>query len=151
MKYNLEQLSDRLEIEDLITEYADAIDQMDIDRLDDVFTPDAHVDYSAFGGIKGSYLEAKAFLIDALPAFANTQHMIANYKITLEGDTATGRIMCFNPMELNMGDDQENPTFFLGLWYIDEYVKTADGWRISKRSEVKSYDFNTPEFMKFDK
>ena len=31
MKYTLEQISDRLEIEDLITEYADAIDEVDID------------------------------------------------------------------------------------------------------------------------
>ena len=150
MKYNLEQISDRLEIEDLITDYADAIDALDIDRLDQIFTDDAFIDYSAMGGAVGAYPEVKRFLKDALPAFANTQHMISNYQIKLDGNKATGKIMCFNPMELNMGEGQENPIFFIGLWYIDEYVKTDQGWRICKRSEIKSYDFNTPEFMSFD-
>ncbi len=147
MKYSLQQISDRLEIEDLITEYADAIDTIELDRLDQVFSEDAFIDYSAMGGAVGKYPEVKAFLAKAMPAFKNTQHMIANYKITLDGDSATGKIMCFNPMELNMGD-KSCPVFFLGLWYIDEYFRTAAGWRISKRSEIKSYDFNTPDFMK---
>lgn len=149
MKYSLEQLSDRLEIEDLITEYADAIDTQQLDRLDAVFTEDAYIDYSAMGGEVGDYQKVKSFLASALPAFKNTQHMIANYKITLNGDKATGKIMCFNPMELHMGE-QPSPVFFLGLWYLDEYVKTDAGWRIAKRSEQKSYDFNTPDFIQFD-
>lgn len=147
MKYTLQQISDRLEIEDLITEYADAIDTMQLDRLDTVFSTDAFIDYSAMGGAVGRYPEVKAFLAQSMPIFKNTQHLIANYKISLNGDTATGKIMCFNPMELNMGD-KPSPVFFLGLWYIDDYVRTPDGWRIAKRSEVKSYDFNLPDFMK---
>ncbi len=138
-----------IQIGDLITDYADAIDTLDIDRLDTLFTPDAYIDYSAMGGAVGSYSVVKAFLKEALPVFANTQHMISNFQIKLDGDKATGKIMCFNPMELNMGEDQQNAIFFLGLWYIDEYVKTDDGWRIAKRSEEKSYDFNTPDFMSF--
>ena len=149
MKYSLEQVSDRLEIEDLITDYADAIDSLEIDRLDEIFTPDAHIDYSAMGGAVGAYPEVKTFLKDALPAFKNTQHLIANYQIKLDGDKAMGKIMCFNPMELNTGDGPDIPVFFLGLWYIDEYVKTEQGWRISKRSEEKSYAFNAPDFMNF--
>lgn len=151
MKYTLEQISDRLEIEDLITEYADAIDTCELDRLDQVFTLDAHIDYSAMGGAVGSYPEVKAFLVQALPAFKNTQHLIANYQIKLSGATATGKIMCFNPMEFESSDAAPLPVFFLGLWYLDEYVKTPEGWRINKRSEVKSYSYNTPAFLQFDK
>lgn len=149
MKYTLEQISDRLEIEDLIIDYADAIDTCDIDRLDQIFTNDAFIDYSAMGGAVGPYPEVKAFLQDALPAFKNTQHMIGNYQIKLDGDEATGKIMCFNPVQLDLGE-QKSEVFFLGLWYLDEYIKTAKGWRIVKRSEQKSYDFNAPEFMSFD-
>lgn len=147
MKYSLQQVSDRLEIEDLITDYADAIDRQDFDLLDDIFTEDAHIDYSEMGGAVGPYPEVKAFLQEALPAFTNTQHMIANYQIRLDGDKATGRIMCFNPMELNSGEGPAIPVFFLGLWYIDEYVRTDQGWRIAKRSEEKSYSYNAPDFM----
>lgn len=147
MKYSLEQVSDRLEIEDLIVEYADAIDTQELDRLDQVFTADAHIDYSAAGGAVGAYPEVKQFLKDSLPAFKNTQHMIGNYRIKLDGDKASGKIMCFNPMELDTGEGDPLEVFFLGLWYHDEYVKTAAGWRISKRSETKSYSYNTPDFL----
>jgi len=149
MKYTLEQISDRLEIEDLIVEYSNAVDNADLNQLDRVFTQDAFVDYSAFGGAVGSYQEARAFLAESLPLFKNTQHMISNFQIKLEGDRATGKIMCLNPMHLELEEGQKN-MFFVGLWYIDEYVKTAEGWKISKRSEVKSWDYNTPEFINFD-
>lgn len=146
MKYSLQQLSDRLEIEDLLADYADAIDRGDMDALDRIFTPDAFIDYSAMGGAKGSYPEVKQFLQQSLRGFANTQHLIGNYQIRLAGDRASGKIMCFNPMELK-GREQNLPVFFLGLWYLDEYVRTADGWRISQRVEQKSWAFNTPPFI----
>ena len=103
------------------------------------------------GGAVGSYPQVKTFLQQSLPAFANTQHMISNFRIQLQGETATGKVMCFNPMELNMGEAEDNAVFFLGLWYMDEYRKTDKGWRIAKRCEIKSYDFNTPEFVNFAK
>ncbi len=148
MRYTIEQVMDRLEIEDLITDYAAIIDSGEVDKLDAIFTPDAFIDYSAMGGAKGAYPEVREFLRKALAGFKNTQHLIANFEIKLDGDRATGRIMCFNPMELNTGDKPAIPVFFIGLWYHDEYVKTPDGWRIAKRSESKSWTHNLPSFMK---
>jgi hypothetical protein len=66
----------------------------------------------------------------------------------LHGDKATGRVMCFNPMEMALPEGKKQ-TFFLGLWYVDEYRRTDRGWRISRREEVKSWVFNTPDFMNF--
>ena len=54
--------------------------------------------------------------------------------------------MCLNPMEMSMGKDSTQ-TWFLGLWYVDEYRRTEQGWRISRRAEEKSWAFNTPDFM----
>jgi hypothetical protein len=35
----------------------------------------------------------------------------------------------------------EGPTtMLLGLWYDDEFVRTAGGWRMSRRSETKCFD-----------
>ncbi len=130
----------------LIAHYAHLIDKQDIVGLDNAFTEDASIDYTDFGGPKGSLQEIKEFLSQELPVFKNTQHMISNYQIKVSGDEATGRIMCFNPMELNM-PDQGNPVLFYGLWYVDKYVRTGNGWRIKERSEEKSYGFNVPDFM----
>lgn len=148
MRYTMTMVADRLEIEDLITDYAAAIDSGEIDKLDAIFTPDAFIDYSAMGGAKGSYPEVKVFLAKALKGFRNTQHLIGNFEIRLDGDKATGKIMCFNPMELETGDKPAIPVFFLGLWYHDEYIKTSEGWRIARRTEQKSWVYNVPGFMK---
>jgi len=144
-----QELSDRFEIQDLVFHYADLIDRKEIDRLrTDVFTPDVHVDYSAFGGSVGDLEETIAFLkaslTDAL--FPHSQHLNANVQIEVDGDTAKGRIMCFNPMNMVVGEG-ETTMFFLGLWYLDEYRRTDRGWRIARREEVRSWAFNLPDFM----
>lgn len=143
-----QELSDRFEIQDLVFHYADLIDQKNIDELRNVFTPDAHIDYSAMGGTIGGLEDTLEFLSGALSQalFPNTQHLNANVQIFVDGDCAKGRVMCFNPMEM-VTPDGSSQTFFLGLWYADEYRRTVNGWRISRRAEEKSWVFNTPDFM----
>jgi hypothetical protein len=146
---SIQELSDRLEIQDLVFHYADLIDKKQIDRLrEDIFTADAHIDYSAMGGSVGDLDETIAFLKASLTdeLFPNTQHLNANVQVKVDGDTATGRVMCFNPMEMAVGEGATQ-TFFLGLWYVDEYRRTEQGWRMSRRAEEKSWVFNAPDFM----
>src|SRR5579875_2841381 len=95
---SLQEISDRLEIQQLMIDYSSAIDQRDYDRLDDVFTPDAYIDYRAMGGIDGRFPEVKAWLAEVLPGFVNYAHMLGLPSIQLAGDSATARTFCFNPM-----------------------------------------------------
>ena len=30
--------------------------------------------------------------------------------------------------------------YFVGIWYVDEFVRTEQGWRMSKRVEEKCFD-----------
>ena len=55
-------LADRLEIGDLITRYATAVDRRDWDLYRSVFTTDAEIDYTSAGGIAGTLDEVVAFL-----------------------------------------------------------------------------------------
>lgn len=144
-----QELSDRFEIQDLCFRYAQIIDSKDFDALrSDVFTADAHIDYSVFGGSVGGLEDTITFLKEAMTAevFPAHQHLNANVQIALNGDTATGRVMCFNPQEMNLGEGKTQ-LFMCGLWYVDEYVRTDQGWRIRRRVEEKSWVFNTPDFM----
>ena len=143
-----QEISDRFEIQDLVFRYAQLVDAQNIDELREVFTEDAHIDYSAMGGSVGNLEETLAFLAASLTRklFPNSQHLNANVQVHLDGDTATGRVMCFNPMLMAIADGQKQ-MFFLGLWYVDEYRRTGSGWRISRRTEEKSWVFNTPDFM----
>ncbi|HET9565872.1 MAG TPA: nuclear transport factor 2 family protein [Mycobacterium sp.] len=135
---SLEEISDRLELQHLLISYSEAIDRREFDELDAIFTPDAYVDYRDTGGIDGQYPQIKAWLADVLPTyFSRNAHMLGLPAIKLAGDTATARTFCFNPMVLN-GDKPR--IMQVGVWYDDEFVRTADGWRISRRGEIKCYD-----------
>lgn len=144
---SLQQISDRLEIQQLFVDYADAIDRRQWDALDQVFTPDAYIDYRAMGGIDGRYPEIKAWLAQALAHFPAYFHMVGNLSIKVDGDTASSRIICFNPMSIPLGDGKTQ-TMFLGLWYCDRFVRTADGWRMCERIEERCFDYNVPQAMK---
>lgn len=143
MTMTIQELSDRFEIQDLLVTYSDAIDRRDWDALDHVFTPDAVIDYTAVGGIRGALPQIKEFLADGLGLFSTFQHLTGHAKVTLDGDTATGRAICFNPMTITDAAGTEH-TMFVGLWYIDRYVRTEAGWRIAERAEERAYVHNPP-------
>jgi ketosteroid isomerase-like protein len=139
MTRSLRELSDRLEIQDLLVDYSYAVDRRDWDALDEVFTPDAVIDFRATGGACGDLGTIKAFLADALAHFSASQHLVAASKIELVGDTARGRTMCHNPMVLDGGR-----VMFVGLWYVDRFVRTGAGWRIEHRAQELAYFHNAP-------
>ncbi len=140
---SLEELSDRLDIQDLLVSYSHAIDFQQWDELDDVFTPDAHIDYSVFGGPARPDPEIKEYLRTTMPLFAAYYHMVPTSKVTLDGDRATAVTICHNPMVLPLPDGGEH-LFVCGLWYRDTFVRTPAGWRIAERVEEKTYVDNMP-------
>ena len=85
----------------------------------DVFTPDA--EYNAFG---------TAYSLERFPALlaeAPRGQFIGNMPVVeLDGDRATG-------VQHYVFIDQQTHAMRLG-WYKDEYRRTADGWRIYRRS-----------------
>lgn len=143
MTMTLAELSDRFEIQDLLVTYTDAIDRRDWDALDEVFTSDAVIDYTAVGGIRGDLAEIKAFLAEGLGWFSSFQHLTGPAKVVVEGDHATGRAICHNPMTLTDAAGIAH-TIFIGIWYVDTYERTPQGWRIASRSEERSYVHNPP-------
>jgi 3-phenylpropionate/cinnamic acid dioxygenase small subunit len=138
MALTLQDISDRIEINDLLIRYSKAIDQKDWQLLDTVFTPDAEVDYVSSGGIKGSYPEARAWLEKALAIFPITVHYVTNSEVTLAGDRAAARTAVYNPMFFKNPDGTLHH-FAVGAYYVDELVRTKGGWRIAKRREDQAF------------
>ena len=144
---SLQEVSDRLEIQELITRYANAIDSRDFDALDRVFTPDAYIDYRALGGIDGRYPAIKKWLAEVLPTFPRYTHLVGNIGIELDGDSARSRTACINPMEVPLpgGGSQ---IMWLALWYVDTFLRTPAGWRMSERIEERGVQYNVPEHIR---
>ena len=136
---DIKEISDRLELEKLVTDYATAVDTRNFTEFNNLFTADAIIDYTAVGGISGNLKEIIVYLETALDFFPNYQHFISNISLTITGNNATGKVMCFNPMQT-----KENLVFFLGIWYHDTYINIDDRWFISSRIEESSWSHNVP-------
>ncbi|QLY28237.1 nuclear transport factor 2 family protein [Nocardia huaxiensis] len=137
---SLQEISDRLEIEDLMVRYSHAVDTHQWHLLDEIFTEDAHIDYTAMGGPAGDLASTKAFLASVMPNFSAFQHLVSNSSVRVEGDHATARTMCHNPM-LVAGPEGKRQLMMCGLWYHDTFVRVDGNWRIHQRVEEKSYMF----------
>jgi len=124
---------DRIEMDGLLTRYATAIDGLDWDLLDTVFTRDAHLDYRSAGGLAGTYPEVRQWLADVLPLFEITQHLVVNreYKRTTDGVRTRSSFLNHNRLRV----EGEPWQFTVGGRYHDRLVRTTDGWRISRRTE----------------
>ena len=136
-----QELSDRLEIQDLIIAYSYAIDFHRFDDLDEIFTSDALLDFTATGGLAGPLPQIKEWLASVLTHFAGHQHLVATSSVKLAGNNATARTICHNPMWF---PDAEQPPMFVGLWYFDTLVRTPAGWRISRRIQQQGYLYGLP-------
>ncbi len=133
-------LSDRIEIQDLLTRYCSALDSRQYNLLDSVFAPDAFVDYTSAGGISGRLPEVKAWLEKALGQFPMVQHYVTNFDILVDGDNAKSRCMFYNPMVLPNSEGKRGPDLvFFGGYYNDRLVRTLAGWRITERVEESTW------------
>ncbi|NTY63861.1 nuclear transport factor 2 family protein [Mycolicibacterium sphagni] len=112
---------DLVEIQQLLAKYAVTITQGDIDGLISVFTPDGT--YSAFGSTYT--LSRFPELVDAAPKglFMTGTSLV---DLTEGADIATGtQPLCFiehSAHDMRIG------------YYKDNYVRTADGWRLKTRA-----------------
>jgi hypothetical protein len=125
---DLQTISDRIEIADLLTRYTRAIDTGEWDRLDEVFTADAYIDYTVTGGIEGAFTEVKAWLAEMLPMFPGRHHVLGQSEVAIDGDKADVTAYFLNPMVLPQPDGSELLWEF-GGYYRHKLVRTPEGWR----------------------
>jgi hypothetical protein len=135
---NIQEISDRLEIQNLLAKYARAVDTRDWALWRSLFTDDATVDYSSAGAIAGTRDEVAAWLEAALSAMQMMQHFITNIEIDISGDTADVRAMFYNPMQLPGMPDLS----FCGGYYHHTMVRMPEGWRSRALREENAWFTN---------
>ena len=128
----LQDISDRIQIQDLLARYALAIDTKNWALLDTCFTSGAEVDYTSTGGEKGPYPQIRRWLEKVLSSFAVTVHHIGNISVELDGDRARARTYLWNPMGFQQADGTLH-WFVVSAHYVDALVRTGEGWRIQQR------------------
>lgn len=124
----LARAADRVEIMEVLSRYAQCVDESDWDGLDALFVEGAVIDFSNNGGARDTFPAIKGYLRESLAIFAAIQHYQTNFAIDLDGDTARVRNYVFTQMvSIVDGADQ---LLADGGYYDSTLVRTADGWRL---------------------
>lgn len=131
---------DRDAIVELLRRYAAAIDARDREGVRALFTSEAILDYRTTDGPRGPRDEVVDWLLDALAGVTLTQHLLTNHEIEVDGDTARATTQMLNPLVMGAGDGEDAAVLLFGGRYEDELVRTPDGWRISGRLHVVTWE-----------
>jgi hypothetical protein len=136
------RLADLAEIREVLSRYARAFSGRDIDLMDNVFSPDAMIDYSAIGGSRAPWPETKQWLRpmvmdvelfllyvgDVYPTFAPDRNA-AEVETTWHG--------------VFVATADAVPLLIYGS-YLDQFVRTAEGWRIADRTDRPAIQLPAP-------
>jgi hypothetical protein len=134
MTYSLEEMADRMAINDLITYYVHAIDAGNYDDLDNVFLPDTIFDLTSAGAIKGPWTEVKEYYRANRVVYEHYFHMYGNLLITFDADRASARVKSKVLNPIGIRDDKGKLRIFqVDGSYDDIFVKMPAGWRIKER------------------
>ena len=118
------------DIEQALIRYTLACDRRDWSLLDGVFLPDVVANYGGEYRLQGRdklMRMIRHFLDDCGP----TQHLLGNFRITVDGDTAESA--CYvRAAHAGLGEKQ---SLVYEVWgeYRDQWLHTAEGWRICER------------------
>jgi ketosteroid isomerase-like protein len=128
--------SDVVELNRLAYRYAAAVDGRDVDAFLAVFTPDARMrSYQAgsdepFADARGhEQLASVPETMDKM--FGITVHQMTNHLVDVDGDRATGEVLC-TARHLSV-DPNDDTAVVVIIRYVDEYERRDGRWCISDR------------------
>ena len=127
----LEELLDEREVSLLLTRYATALDEKDWELLATCFLPEAVAIYGEVIGRMEGFQAILGACRATLEKLDSSQHIVTNHEIEIDGDTAKAR--CYVHAQHTKSGTAGGDNFVIGGIYIDEIVRTADGWRIRQR------------------
>ena len=127
---DLQEISDRIDIQELLVRYSIAIDSKQFADLEPLFADDAECDYGSLGSPKGP--TAIATLIkNTLAGLDQTQHLVGSSVIVVDGDVADVRTYLIS-QHIRASTPGVNH-YFIGGEYVDTVVRTPDGWKFRTR------------------
>jgi hypothetical protein len=121
-------VSDALALRELVERYAFGCDHRDEALLRTVFADGSVMYIHRPEGISTmQMLDDIARIPTGLARYDKTFHLIGNHRVNVDGDTATGETYCI-AHHVKGTDD-----YVMTIRYEDQYLRTADGWRVQQR------------------
>lgn len=124
----LAELADREAIRECLYRYARGVDRLDADMIRSAYWPDcidSHLDFS------GNAEEFIAWSFPIMGTMDQTQHIIANVLIAIDGERADVEAYFYGYHRINTPDGKAD---VIGAGrYLDAFEKRGDEWRIFRR------------------
>ena len=130
----LKVLLEREQIRECITRLARGEDRRNAQMISASYWPDSTTDYGVFKGTFSDYL---AWVVPGSDAIKNTQHVLGQSVIEIEGKGARAETHVISYHRLAMGDEERDTC--IGGRYLDCLERRAGEWRISARAML--YDW----------
>jgi 3-phenylpropionate/cinnamic acid dioxygenase small subunit len=140
----MSEADDYAEILATLARYSTALDQRDWALLEDVFTRD--LVYDAGEWTTRSFDEYLDRLRPYLDGCGPTQHLLGNYRIELDGDTARSAVYI---RAFHVGTRElSNTTYEMFGEYRDELIRTGEGWRSRHRTLRLHYELGSRDVLR---
>jgi hypothetical protein len=142
LTFTAQELSDRAQIEDVLTRYTTALDTKDWALLEQVFSASAVADFSHVGGPAQPVVSASAIaaVLEATLGTLTTQHVWSNAVIELNGDSAKA-VSYVMAQHWRKSDGVE---FVLRGRYLDTLTRDATGWQFTNRMLIPIHGTGNP-------
>jgi hypothetical protein len=121
-------LLERDRIRTCIVHLAQGEDRRDAARISASYWPDSETDCGVF---KGSFDEYLAWVVPGADAITNTQHVLGQSVIELDGETAKVETHVISYHRVDMGAGEQDTC--IGGRYLDTMEKRDGQWRIAHR------------------
>jgi hypothetical protein len=123
----LENVRDELEIRDLVSHFAEIVNDMRPGDMRQVFVPDSEFVIRGWTELSGVG-EIVGFLTGVIGHWDMIFQAVSSGRVVIDGDQAQGSWYV-----TEYGRYRDGNETFLGGRYRDEYVRTDEGWRFSRR------------------
>ncbi|KEF51666.1 uncharacterized protein A1O9_12301 [Exophiala aquamarina CBS 119918] len=129
LERRLRVIEDREQLGALLNRYCYIADARDWKSYSETFTEDGSMHYESWPEVRGREAIAKAASAENI--FEGLQHSMTNFQFEVDGsDRATGRSYLWFAATPRTANPADNYSF--GGPYHFDFVRTSEGWRISR-------------------
>ena len=136
---NEQERADRHEIRKIVDDYALFADRIENEALAALFAPEGVLRIFERGNpepVRQRIGRAEiAEAIKGLSRYDVTLHVVSNHYVDIDGDVATGESYCraSHIRAVEGGDAVARENYVMNIRYLDDFIRTTEGWRIAKR------------------
>jgi len=128
MTLSLQEISDRIEIDQLLQRYSRALDFKNFDELEPLFAEDAQFDAGSLGTPTGP-TAIRTMIQGSIGHLDATQHAVTKSLIEFAPDGDSAEVRTYLISQHILGEAH----YFIGAEYADRVVRTPQGWKIAYR------------------